>query len=176
MHTKSVCKQQCDILSYVGHCFLWISSHLPFLLRKHLKVCWGYYVSWNSVSPWLQHDLILKDDLKLLYWPLISEYKVIKLIHKAKQEKMGTEHMRHTLYLVIFTSLLTVQWGGLAPLNKTPLCQYAAAASEMPYSDTWPSMGVCGLQPQDRGVVFFKGINPTNLNSRILTALEFFVL
>lgn len=28
----------------------------------------------------------------------------------------------------------------LQSLNKTPLCQCAAAASEMPYMDLWPSV------------------------------------
>lgn len=85
--------------------------------------------------------------------------------------------MRHTLMSTGFYIITNCPkgGGGLAPLNKTPLCQYAAAASEMPYSNTWPSMGVCALEPQDGGGMFFKGINLTSFISRMLTVLELFV-
>lgn len=63
----------------------------------------------------------------------------------------------------------------LSTLNKTPLCQYAAAASEMPYSDVWPSVEVLGDLNHKIGGSCFQDTCLTYLKRSILKTPKVFV-
>lgn len=68
----------------------------------------------------------------------------------------------------------------LCSLNKTPLCQYAAAASEMPYSEAWPRVvkggGCCGLRPSHRGAVrMLRTLCRLTLDAQTFSHWSFFV-
>lgn len=86
--------------------------------------------------------------------------------YRTKQEKKWMQHMQETdSYAGSPYSLPSCRFlhqyqparEQLSPLNKTSLCQYAAAASEMPYSDTWPSVeGLRTWATKEGGIKFLR--------------------
>lgn len=60
-------------------------------------------------------------------------------------------------------------------LNKTSLCQYAAAASEIPCSDTWPSVEGLGTSATKCGGHVFDDTHCIYLLCSFLTKLEVFI-
>lgn len=146
------------MLFNLGHCFLWL--------------CWFLPASQTFEGLLKRLHFIVQFVPVVTAWPN-PQFMKLKWQNSGLQGKTRGGGCRacktHTLTLAFpilchgFLHQYQLFREQLSSLNKTPLCQYAAAASEMPYSDAWPSVGGCGLQPQDRGVMFFKGTHLTYL-------------